>query len=717
MLHPDLKRLATMLLSVTATTFLAPPAKAGDEPPPANQERNRHENGSSHEGEIVVAGHPPTDFSLLASTATLEGDALLEQTRGQLGETLRRLPGVSSTSFAPGASRPVLRGFDGDRIRVLTDGIGAIDASSVSADHAVVFDALTVDHIDIVHGPAALLFGGQAIGGAVNAVDKRIPRSVPEHLQANAIGAYGTAADERSLAAAVQAPLGGTIAISLDANWRESGDLRTGGFVNAAPLRRELHQEAGFHRAEGEVAEAGEFEALAALSRRIPDSSARSFTLGAGAAHIAPGGNIGLSVQHYGTKYGVPLRPGGGHGHAEAQAGESLEAHGGESVAIDLRQTRVDLRGEIKLGGGLDSVQLRGAYGDYRHLELEAGAVGTRFAGNGIEARIDLIQAERNGWRGRSGFQLAARKLSIRGAEAFVPDNRVFRFGIFTLQSLRVGAIEFEAAGRYEHVQVTSRPAGFSRSFNLWSGAIGVSHTPADGVKIGANYIRSARAPAPEELLSDSLHVATQAFEKGNPDFRTETSDGFEAYLRYQTSRASFSLTGYATHFGNFIAALPTGRQEDGFPVFGYAQLAARFLGFEASASVDALSWDGGKLTLDGAADYTRAQLKAIGPVPRIPPLRRRGGIEMRHKALRLRAEVEWNAAQNRVAAFEHRVAGFALVNLSADWHPLGEDGALTLLLSADNILDATGRRAASFTRDFVPIAGRDIRLTARIAF
>ena len=442
---------------------------------------------------------------------------------------------------------------------------------------------------------------------------------------------------------------------------------------------------------------------LAGLSGRIPNSAARSYTLGAGAAYIGSGANFGLSVQHYDTRYGLPLRP-----------GSSLDA---EEVAIALKQTRVDLRGELKLAGLFESLQLRGAYGDYEHAELEGGEAGTRFAGDGVEARANLVQASRGGWRGRSGVQLLSRKLTIRGAEAVVPDNSIDRWGLFTLQSYRFGKFEIEAAGRYETVSVKSRPAGFQRSYDLWSGALGLSYAPSEEFKLGANYTRGARAPAPEELLSDGLHVATQAFERGNPSFRNETSDGFEAYLRYESERASFSLTGYLTRFGDFIAALPTGEEQDGFPVFQYTQVPARFQGFEASASVEPLRWEGGALTLDGSADYTHAQLKGVGPAPRIPPLRLRGGAELRHGSLHLRGEVELNAAQNRVAQFENPVPGFTLVNFSADWHPLGEDGPVTLILSADNLLDVVGRRAASFTRDFVPIAGRDIRISAKIAF
>ena len=682
----------------------------------ANESPSEEAHTGAHAGdadELLVVGHPPTDFGLLAGSATIEGDALAASLRGQIGETLSRLPGVSATGFAPGASRPVLRGFDGDRIRVLTDGIGTIDASSVSADHAVVLDALTVDHIDVLHGPAVLLFGGQAIGGAVNAIDKRIPRRIPESPSLDAIGSFGSAANERSLAAAINAPLGGNVAIQIDAQYRKSDDLKVGGFVNSERLRAELLADAAGHRAEGEPEEADELEGIAGQRGRVPNTAARSYTLGAGLAWIGSGGSLGLSVQHYDTLYGVPLRPGAGHGHGEAGG----EEESGESVSIDLRQTRIDLRGEVKLGGMFESLQLRGAYGDYRHVELEGDAVGTTFSGDGFDTRLDLVQADRNGWRGRSGLQYFTRDLALVGTEAFVPDNSIDRFGIFTLQSLKSGPFEFEAAVRFERVTVKSAPAAFNHSFDLWSGALGLSYAPGDDIKVGLNYIRGARAPAPEELLSNGIHAATQSYELGDSSFRSETSDGLEAWLRYKGPRASFSLTGYMTRFSNFIAALPTGEEKEGFPVFAYAQVPARFHGIEASGSVEAARWSGGGLTLDAALDHTHAKLVDIGPAPRIPSLRLRGGAEIRKGSLRLRGEVEWNAAQNRVAAFEAPVPAFTLVNFSADWHPLGEDGPLTLLLAANNLFDVNGRRAASFTRDFVPIAGRDVRVTAKLAF
>lgn len=697
-------------LSLTALAIALVPTAAY-----ANEEQGNDPHGKAHANDdgIVVVGHPPVDFNLLNSTSTLEGDKLDVSLRGQLGETLASLPGVSATSFTPGASRPVLRGFDGDRIRVLTDGIGAIDASSVSADHAVVFDALTVDHIDVLHGPAVLLFGGQAIGGAVNALDKRIPRAVPDRIKLDVLGSYGSAANERAASGAAQFRLGDRWAASVDASWRKSDDLKVPGLVNSPSLRADLLDEAAEYRADGEPAEAEEYEELANLTGKVPNTAARSTTFGAGLAFIDAGGNLGISVQRQDMRYGLPTRPGAGH-HDHGGGGD----HGEELVSIDLGQTRVDLRGAVELGEGLfDSIQVRGAFGDYQHIEFEGDEVGTTFTGRGFEARADLVQNTKGGWRGRSGVQYFTRNLSIVGAEAFAPTNDVTRFGVFTLQSFRFGPFEIEGAGRYERATVRASSVGFQQTYDLWSGAAGASWRFAPGWKLGASYIRGARAPAPEELLSDGLHVATQAYEVGDASFRPETSNGGEVFLRYDGGRYNLSITGYLTDFGSFIAALPTGAEEDDFPVFQYAQGPARFQGFEASASANVLDWTDGGLTLDAQADYTHAELKGIGPVPRIPPLRLRGGAEFEFGPLHFRGEVEWNDKQDRVASFEAPVDGFTLVNVSAVWHPMGDEGPLTVSLAANNLFNVSARRAASFTRDFVPLAGRDVRVTAKLSF
>ncbi|PNU04885.1 TonB-dependent receptor [Novosphingobium guangzhouense] len=710
-------------ISSAALSSHAHAQDAGSTPRPVDVTDAAHArpHDGDKSGDIVVVGHPPTDYGLLAATASIAGDALVAQTRGQIGEILNTLPGVSSTSFSPGASRPVLRGFSGDRVSVLTDGIGSLDASNVSVDHAVVFDPLTVDHIDVFHGPSVLLYGGNAIGGAVNAIDKRIPRQVPDRITATGIGSYATAADERALSGAIEAPLGDRFVAHVDASWRKADDLRIGGNVYSSALRGDMLHAAEHLREDGEEAEAVELETQAGARKRLANSAARTKTIGAGIAFIDAGGSLGISYQHYDTKYGVPSRPETGHGHGhdhEEEEEEEGHAHEHGDVTIGLKQDRFDLRGELKLSGLFESVQVRGAYADYEHTEFEGDEVGTVFEGEGLETRLDLVQANNGGWRGRSGVQYLWRSLTVTGPEAVVPDYEIDRIGFFTLQSLDIGSgITFDASGRYDSSSIRSRGAGFDKGFDLWSGAFGASWKSGAGFSVGANFIHGERAPSPEELLSDGIHIATQSYELGDATLGKEKSNGFEAYLRYNTPVFDFALTGYLTDFDNYIAPLATGAEQEGQPVYQYTGVEARFKGFEASGSVRAAAWDSGELRFDAAADYTHAQIKGYGPVPRIPPLRVRGGSAVTLGEVRVRGEVEWNARQDRVGDYENPTDAFTLVNLSADWHPLGDAGPVTLMLSANNLFDVIGRRSTSFTSDFVPIAGRDVRLTAKFTY
>lgn len=711
---------------MVSTSVQAQPVTTHQSRPEAQEGRSDRESahGSPHENalehDIVVVGHPPTDFGLLAATASLGGDALAERTRAQIGDILNSLPGVSSTSFAPGASRPVLRGLSGDRVSVLTDGIGSLDASNVSVDHAVVFDALTVDHIDVYHGPSILLFGGNAIGGAVNALDKRIPRHVPEAVTGSVVGTYGTAARERALGGGVEIPLGDRFVAHVDGSWRESDDLRVGGNIYSSSLRDEMLEVASELRAEGELAEAAELESEALRTGRIAGSATRTSTMGAGIAFIDERGSLGVSYQRFDTRYGVPSRPlTDHHHHEEVEDGEHHgHEHGEAPVSIDLVQDRFDLRGELKLGGLIESLQIRGAYADYRHVEYEGDETGTIFDGEGIEARADLIQTSRNSWRGRSGFQYLSRELAVTGPEAVVPDYEIGRLGLFTLQSLELGGgLSVEASGRYDRSHIRSQGADYERSFDLWSGAVGAAWKSPSGYNVGANFVHGARAPSPEELLSDGIHIATQAYELGERTLGVEKSNGIEAYVRYDSPRFAFSLTGYYTDFDSYIVPLATGESRHGQPAYRYAGVDAVFKGFEATGRITAANWSDGSLAFDAGADYTHARIRDLGPVPRIPPLRIRGGSELRFGALRLRGEVEWNAAQERVGAHENATDAFTLVNLGADWHPMGEEGPITLMLTANNLFDVVGRRAASFTRDFAPIPGRDVRITTKFTF
>ena len=662
--------------------------------------------------EIVVTAPYVERLDILSGTSAVSGDLLAEKTRAQLGDILSSLPGVSATSFSPGASRPVLRGYQGNRVAVLTDGIGNIDASNTSADHAVTIDTLTIERIEVLRGPAVLLFGGQAVGGAVNALDKRIPRAVPkEAVHVDALAGYGSAARDWSGGASVDVPLTDRVVVHLDGSYRNSDDLRTGGYILSPSLRAEVLEFAAEETSEGNLDEAAEARELADQSGRIPNSAVKSWTAAGGIAFIEDGGNIGLSYSIYDTNYGIPARPGSGHAHADGCAEEA-------PVTIGMRQYRFDVRGEVDLGDGLfEKLRLRAGYANYSHTEFEGDEIGTIFNSKGIEGRAEFIQNDRGGWRGASGAQYQSRDLEAIGAEAFVPPNKTKQFGLFTLQEFTAGNLDTEVALRFDTAELRADILGINRSFNNASAAFGVGYHIGD-LKVGANLSRTGRAPAVEELFSNGPHIATQAFEVGDPLLKSERAWNGELYARYDTADTAFNLTLYTNRFDNFIYEAETGAVEDDLPIFQYFQNDAKVWGIEFQGSQKLASFGDVDLKVDAVADYTRAKISGgAGNVPRIPPLRVLGGVELNGTRLDLRGEVEWSDAQTKTAPFETATDGFTLVNATATWRPFGSDRNVALIASANNIFDVVARRSASFTKDFVPLSGRDFRLSARISF
>ena len=656
--------------------------------------------------EIVVTAPYVERLDILSGTSTVSGEILAEKTRAQIGDILTQLPGVSATSFAPGASRPVLRGFQGNRVAVLTDGIGNIDASNTSADHAVTIDSLTTERIEVLRGPAVLLFGGSAVGGAVNVIDKRIPRSVPdEPVHIDALASYGTAAREVAGGASVDIPLGDRFVVHTDASYRKSDDMRIGGFLLSRSARAEALGFADAQQALGNVTEAGFARDLANARGGLPNSGVETWSAGAGAAFIDSGGNLGVSFNIFDTKYGIAERP---------ELGVAPEEGG---VAIDLRQYRFDLRSEVELGDGVfDKLRVRSGFADYRHVELEGGEVGTLFLSEAIETRAELTQNDRGGWRGASGVQYLTRNFDAIGAEAFVPPTQTRALGVFTLQEFAFGELDTEIALRFDRADLDAKTLGLARGFNNVSAAIGAGYN-IGALKLGVNLSHTGRAPAVEELYSNGPHLATQSFEVGDPDLRSEKSWNGELYARFDGDAFDFSATAFANRFSSFIYEGETGAVEDDLPVFQYFQRRARVWGIEAEASARLATFGAFNLTADGVADYVRTNIRGEGPAPRIPPLRLLGGVELKSAIIDIRGEVEWTDAQTRVAGFETPTDSFTLVNASATWRPFGRDRNIAIIASANNIFDVDARRAASFTKDFVPLSGRDFRVTARFSF
>lgn len=677
-----------------------PAATGGQARSPATPPDDFH---APEEQEIIVTGFPRSRGDILAGTSVVSGDELIRELRPTIGETLAHQPGVSATSFGPNASRPVLRGFQGDRVRILTDGIGSLDASSSSVDHAVAINPLTADRIEVLRGPAALLFGSSAIGGVVNVVDARIPRRMPaEAIHAEGIATYGSAADERSVNAAVDIPVGGNFVVHFDGNYSRSDDLDTGSFILSPALR-----------AEAAASPDPAIAALADLRGDLPNSAARTWDIAAGAAWIDGGNNVGFSVNRYDSLYGVPIR---------FSLDPAAEA---EAPRIDVAQTRADVRAEFDLGDGfVESVRLRGGWSDYRHFELEdTGEIATRFFNEGMEGRAEFRQRNRGGWGGGFGAQYFQRDFEVVGEEKFLPPNLTRQIGLFALQTLDRGAFKAEAGLRYEHSSLRAdadpdlgNPA-LRRSFDAFTGSAGASYAFIPDWRIGLNATRSERAPSAEELFANGPHAGTQAFEIGDPDLDTEKSWGLEATLRHTGGSFTFGGSIFHSWFSGYIFEAPTGLVEDGLPVFQYFQADARYFGIELEASAHVAEIGPVLINVDGVADYVRATIEGAGPAPRIPPLRLLGGVEAQSNHVNGRIEVEWVSEQDRTAAFETSTDGYTMVNASLAIHPFGRGNSSAIILSANNVFDVEARRHASVLKDYAPLAGRDFRISARFTF
>ncbi|CAN5272849.1 TonB-dependent receptor [soil metagenome] len=695
-----------------AVLAAASPAHADEAP----QNAHSHDDGSEI---IVSAPIRQSERDVLSGTTVVAGEKLERELRSTIGETLARQPGVSASSFGPNASRPILRGFQGERVGILTEGIGSIDVSNTSVDHAVVIDPLLAERVEVLRGPAALLFGSSAAGGVVNVLDKRIPRSVPASgYRIDGMASYGTAASERSAAGSADVAVGHNLVVNANGSWLRADDLRIPGYVLSSRARA-----AALAAASGPTtADDPDFAATAALADRLPNSAAETWTAGIGAAVVTDRANVGIAFSHYDSLYGIPIR------YATA-SGEQQEA-----PRLSIVQNRVDVRADFATGGDIiERIRLRAGYAAYRHDELDdQGNVGTTFKSKGLEARMELVQATRDGWSGASGVQFLHRNFKVAGDEAFLPNNLTSRTGLFTLQQFDLGALRFEGGLRFEHsdLQASADPLGQRffegrRSFDALSGSAGLSYALAPDIRAGFNLSRTERAPSAEELFANGPHAGTQAWELGNTAFRLEKAWSAEATLHIHKPGFGLDASAYYSWFSNYIAenqadpaicdaaAAPSGRSVD-FPCFQYRQGKARYYGMEADMTILLARTGPYAVNLDLVGDYVHASGTDDQPLPRIPPARLLAGLEAQSDRLSGRVEVEHGFDQNRAAPFETPTDDYTLVNASLDWKPIPSNQRLSLLLSANNLLDVEARRAASVLKDFAPLAGRDIRITAR---
>lgn len=730
--------LKSFLISGVAASALIPAAAAAQE--------------TETEDTIVVSASPLHDRreDLIAPVSILAGEDLQRQLRANLGETLRREPGLSSTQFGAGASRPIIRGLTGDRVRTLTNGVGSIDAATASPDHATPIEPLLAERIEVVRGTTLLRYGSSASGGVVNVLDGRIVAEAPEDQLSGALrSAYTTVDDGIENSAGVKALLGriGGVGVVLTAqvSHRDADDYEIPGFAESARLRAlEEEEEGGEH--------GGEDEDRGVLENSFNEVLSQS----GGLSFVGDRGFLGFSVQRFESEYGIPGGHGHGHGHGgEEHGAEEEEEEGG--VFLDLEQTRYDVNGSLELGGFLERADLFAGYADYQHTEFEPdGEAGSVFSNEGYEVRVEATQAQRGPWHGATGIQVRGRDYSSIGEEAFVPETSKFQFGLYTFQELELGKLTLEGALRYEHtnhensrdeaevVAVTAdgsalalAPTARERTFDTVSGSVGGRYQFSELLSGTVQLLRTERAPVTEELFSNGPHLATESFDVGNGNLDIETATGIEAGLRFGNDRAYVVLNGFYTDYQDFIfqrgTALtgedvllflgetdPEELEEFGeLTVFDFDQIDATFKGFEIEALAELFEIGGTRIVGDLVADYVDAELDrpdALGneELPRIPPFGVIAGLEAQNSLGTLRAELEYSAEVDDVASFELPTDEFTLVNLYADWNVSRN---VTFSVAALNVTDEEARLHTSFLKDVAPLPGRNIRFALRYDF
>lgn len=635
--------------------------------------------------EIVITGNPLGRDSTTVPVSTLGRAELLERGQSTLGETLNGLPGVSSTYFGPNASRTIIRGLDGDRIRVLNNNASSLDVSALSYDHAVPLDVLSTDRVEVLRGPAALLYGGSAVGGVVNVIDNRIPRAPVSGVLGKAQLQAGTGNDERSVAGLVEAG-NERYALHWDGFDRRTGDVRV-------PVPLECNKPGS-----------------PANARRICNSASTARGGAIGASTFWDHGHVGASVNTYQSDYGTVAE---------------------DEVTIGMKTTRYALEGQVRqLPGWFDSVKARLSHTDYQHTELEGAQAGTVFGNQGQDLRVEARHRPLAGWQGVVGVQTESSRFSAVGDEAFAPFSRTRSQALFVHEELPTSWGQVTAGARWESVRVASlgnpELARFdegigSKKFMPFSVAIGSVFKLSPTWSLTGHTALTQRAPKDYELFANGPHLATQAWEIGNQDLGLEKSKSLDAGVQWKSGPHSLQVTAFASQFANYIGLMNTPDIEEDLPVQLYQGVKAQFRGLEASGRQRL--WQGAStLDLDWRADSVRATHGSTGePLPRIAPLRVGASLVHAQGPWSAKLGADWHAAQKRVPEGSVATGAYTLVNASLSYRQKLDATVLNWFARLDNLSDQLAYSASSILTSTAfgksPLPGRSFKLGVQATF
>ncbi|MBB5207049.1 TonB-dependent receptor [Chiayiivirga flava] len=675
--------------------------------------------------------------SLAQPVDILYGVDLDRAKAGTLGDTVAKLPGVQSTFFGAGVGRPIIRGQEGPRVQVLSGGIASMDASTVSADHAVSIEPFLADQIEVLKGPATLLYGSGAIGGAVNVVDGRVPDAPADAPLSGRAELRGNTVNDEATGMVRLDGGGSRFAWHLDAFRRDADDYEIPGYA-LSPHEDEDHHE----HEEGEEEHGDELGSYGHLANSALETEGGAL----GGTFFGERGFFGMAASTYRSNYGIPE---GAHVHADDEHGhdhEDGDEHEHEEegpVRIDLVQNRIDMKtGVYDPLPFLQRITLRAAHNDYEHVELEGGEPATRFTNNGIEGRLEAVQQDLDGWRGAFGLQFGDVDFGAIGEEAFVPSAATRTLGAFVLQEKDFDAFKLELGARHDRNKVAPQTdiASVTSSATSVSGAGIWRLTDALDLRFGLD--RSERTPTTEELFALGAHIATGSFEIGDAALDTERANRAEIGLHVHGDRAEFSVSAYRTKFDDFIYLADTGIEEDALPVRLWTQADTIFRGLEAEADVLLADNASGAWNLRLFGDYVRArfdgsrtrsvdisiphgdhshdstaELVQRGALPRIAPARVGADLRWERDGWRASLGAVRYDTQDRVAAMEEPTPGYTLVDAHLAYHWDLPRVAWEVFLDGSNLTDEEARPHTSLLKDVAPLAGRGVAFGVRAFF
>ncbi len=675
----------------------------------------------------------------------LEDRELQRRLDASLGETLTGLPGVSSTNYFPGASRPIIRGFSNFRVRVLEAGLDPLDASVGSLDHAVAIEPYRVDSVEIIRGPGALLYGGGAVGGAVNVTDSMTPRALGTEPVEGVFTGVADGSNDGVTGAFRTQVNADNVALAFGGLKRRSGDLRIPEFGATDPELREDQP-----------------------SGRLPNSHVNTDEFFVGASRFFDNGYVGVAVSRFGTDYGLGREVEQEAVGRDAQGRLIVNREFDDFVTIDLDRKRLDLRSEIDTGGDVfERADFRLGIGDYVHHELEDGVIETTFQNRGFDSRLELSHRPLGEIEGGVGVDASRSRFSATGDEAFLRPTRTWKGGVFSFQEWEREPVTLQFGARAEHRHIrpelferdeitsnTERPDDYRKTGV--SGAVGVIWEFVEAHETAVNLSYTERLFNAQELYADGPHVGTFAYELSDHvetgNFDRERSIGLDAALRRKTGRISGDLSGFVQFFPDFVSLRRTdelafenqdgsfdirrreevddaylqGRQADGednefLDVTRYQLTEALVVGAEAEVVIalkEALTPADDSLDWILRSDWVRARdLDAGEPLSRIPPIRLGTELLWQHRGFFASADLLRVLRATRTAPHETSTPGHTLVGAGFGYRETFRSVTWDAFFRLENILDEEARNHTSFVKDLAPLPGRHARVGLRMAF